>query len=204
MVPRMSTLKLYDYAERLMLLLLVAPFAVAFAAVLPSHPYMIALAIGEMLSVLFILIRKPGQVVATPYAITIAMLGTGLPLLARPTGGVPLAPDHLVSALMVGGLAISIAAKLALNRSFGLVAANRGVKRGGPYLFVRHPMYLGYFVAHIGLLLGNFSWQLICIYSLAWAAQLLRIVEEEKFLMRDPAYVDFAAATKWRILPAIF
>ncbi len=38
----------------------------------------------------------------------------------------------------------SVFRKVLLGLSFGVVAANRGVKIGGPYSFIRHPMYAGY------------------------------------------------------------
>ena len=102
---------------------------------------------------------------------------------------------------MAIGLAINISAKLALNRSFGLVAANRGVKQGGPYKLVRHPMYLGYFVTQLGFLLSSFSWFNLAIYVVAWVFQVLRIIEEEKFLSEDPEYRAFMIRVPRRILP---
>ena len=55
---------------------------------------------------------------------------------------------------MLLGLLVQIAAKLALWRSFGVVPANRGVKTRGPYRLLRHPMYAGYTLTHIGFLIG--------------------------------------------------
>ena len=48
--------------------------------------------------------------------------------------------------LMFLGFGIAVSAKLSLCRSFGVVAGNRGVRTGGLYGLVRHPMYLGYFL----------------------------------------------------------
>jgi protein-S-isoprenylcysteine O-methyltransferase Ste14 len=192
-----------DYGERIFLILLAAPFLLAFARVLPTHPYLIAVATAEMLSVFFILIRKPGAVTITPYAVAIALIGTAAPLLARP-GGTALVPDAVASVLMIGGLLISIAAKVWLNRSFGLVAANRGVKRGGPYRFVRHPMYLGYIVTEFGFLLTSFSLWLAAVYVVAWTAQVLRILEEERILHLDPAYRKYSESVSFRIVPGVF
>jgi protein-S-isoprenylcysteine O-methyltransferase Ste14 len=93
--------------------------------------------------------------------------------------------------------------RFALNRSFGLVAANRGVKRGGPYRLVRHPMYLGYMTTQLGVLLSAFSFQLLALYTAAWACQILRIFEEEKLLMRDEQYKDLARIVRYRVIPKL-
>lgn len=192
--------RLIDYAERLFLCLLCVSFFYSFFTWLPTHPYAFALVVSEGLAVFFILIRKPGNMPVSAYALIIAMLGTALPLLARP-GGAVLMPPLVSSGLMILGIVINISAKLALNRSFGLVAANRGIKRGGPYRFVRHPMYLGYMTTQFGFLLGSWSWSLFAIYCIAWPCQILRIVEEEKLLQRDPEYRMFASQVPRRLLP---
>ena len=38
----------------------------------------------------------------------------------------------------------------------------------------------------------------------AWLAMLLRIDEEEKFLSQDPAYRDYKADVRWRLIPGIY
>jgi len=193
-----------DYAERAVVVLLSLPFLIAFARVLPVHPHLIVLAASEMMAVVLVLIRKPGEMVATPYAFMIALLGTAAPLLIRPTGGIALAPSTVTLFIMLVGAMLSVGAKLFLNRSFGIVAANRGVKRGGPYALVRHPMYLGYIVTEIGFLLAVFSPLNVAFYAIAWSLQVLRILEEEKILRTDGAYLDFSKSTRWRLVPGLF
>jgi protein-S-isoprenylcysteine O-methyltransferase Ste14 len=127
-------------------------------------------------------------------------LGSGLPLLARP-GDVALIPEQAALGLTAIGGVIAIWAKMALRRSFGAIAANRGVKRGGPYRIVRHPMYLGYIIIQIGFLLGYFSLPLLALYVVLWAVQILRIREEEKVLLQDAAYREFAKDVPRRLVP---
>ena len=105
---------------------------------------------------------------------------------------------------MLVGLVLQVAAKFALSRSFGVVAANRGVKKGGPYRLVRHPMYAGYVMTQIAFLLTNPSAWNAAIYGFALACQIGRIVAEERVLVRDPSYRAFAAAVPYRLVPRIF
>ncbi len=189
-----------DYGERFLFVLLITPFILNFLRYMPSHPWAIGIFLSEVLTVVLILVRRPGVMAIRFYPMAVAFLGTALPLLARP-GGIALVPTAVSSALMFGGLFISISSKVSLNRSFGLIAANRGVKSGGPYRFVRHPMYLGYIVTQLGFMLSQFSWHLMTIYSLAWCAQILRIIEEERILMQDEGYRKFAETTPRRLLP---
>ena len=53
-------------------------------------------------------------------------------------------------------------------------------------------MYTGYVLNHIGFLMLFFSvWNLV-IYATCWVLLYLRAIEEERFLLRDPEYVDYA------------
>ncbi len=199
----MSFQKLIDFGERAFVLIFYASLLVRLAPRLSAHPHIILLAISELLVVLFILIRRPGEIAQSPYAIFIAFGGTALPMFVRPDD-TELVPDMVSTALMMGGLVLTIWAKLSLNRSFGVIAANRGVKVGGPYRIVRHPMYLGYITTQFGFLLSNFELMNLAIYSAAWTFQILRMREEESVLCDDPAYRDFAGRVSWRLIPRIY
>ena len=192
-----------DAFERLVLVLLCAPFVLAVAITLTTHPWWILIAISESLAVILILIRKPGAMALAVYPFLIGFGGTALPLIIRPVEGGALVPAAVSSTLMFAGLFLNIASKLFLNRSFGVVAANRGVKRGGPYRLVRHPMYLGYFTTQLGFLLSSFSVQNLLLYLVAWAFQLLRILEEERFLSRDPTYRAYQNKVRYRLIPGL-
>ena len=72
---------------------------------------------------------------------------------------------------MMAGLCVNISAKLFLNRSFGIVAANRGIKRGGPYRLVRHPMYFGSILTQVGFVLASFKLTTLALYLVAWTFQ---------------------------------
>jgi protein-S-isoprenylcysteine O-methyltransferase Ste14 len=105
---------------------------------------------------------------------------------------------------MIAGLLLNISAKVALNRSFGLAAANRGVKRAGPYRLLRHPMYAGYAMTQIAFLLLNPCLWNLGVYALSWSVQILRIRAEEKVLLEDPAYRAYAGEVRFRLLPGVY
>ena len=193
-----------DYLERLFVALLAVPFVIAFAQSLSVHPQFILIAASELLAVVLILTRKRGEMAISAYAFFIAIVGTAMPLMIRPTDGAELVPVWLSTTLMLIGLTFNVSAKLFLNRSFGIVAANRGVKRGGPYRIVRHPMYLGYITTQIGFLLASFSLLTLLFYVTAWVFQVLRIREEEKLLLRDEAYASYSATVRHRLIPGIY
>ena len=115
-----------------------------------------------------------------------------------------MAPQAVGNGLMLAGLALSFYAKVTLWRSFGLVAANRGVKRHGPYRVIRHPMYLGYAITQVGFALLNPVWSNLLIYSAAFGLQVLRLKAEEGLLERDPVYADYMARVRFRLAPGLF
>jgi protein-S-isoprenylcysteine O-methyltransferase Ste14 len=120
------------------------------------------------------------------------------------TAGGGLIPLAAGASLMMAGLVLNISAKIALNRSFGVTAANRGVKRAGPYRFLRHPMYLGYAATQLAFLLLNPSLWNLCAYAASWTAQILRIRAEERVLMEDPAYRAYADGVRFRLVPGLY
>jgi len=99
---------------------------------------------------------------------------------------------------------LQISAKVILGLGFGIIAANRGVKSLGPYRFVRHPMYAGYTLTHIGLLLAMPSLTNAALYSLALGLQISRIYREERILRLDPIYREFASRVRYRLVPYVF
>lgn len=69
---------------------------------------------------------------------------------------------------------------------------------------MRHPIYLGYLITHIGFLSANFSVQNLLVYASVYVAQIYRIYQEEKFLMRDEAYREYAARVRYRLIYGVF
>ena len=163
------------------------------------------LLVSEGVVVLFILLRRPTRDISrrgSDWALGLA--GTLLPLLAVAPEGAPLLPLILCEGIMIAGFALQLSAKLTLRRSFGVVAANRGVKASGPYRLVRHPMYAGYALTHVGFLLsGPVVWNLV-LYGATLAIAVRRILAEERVLRADQAYAALAAKVRYRLVPGIF
>lgn len=179
-------------------------FILAFQ--ITGDPVRLLLLLAEGLILVFILIRRwTGDMSLNPTDWLIAFAGTCLPLLVAPEPGVRALVSEWVSApLFLAGVAIQLSAKVFLFRSFGVLPANRGVMKGGPYRLVRHPMYAGYFVSYVAFLLISPSLWNLCVYALAVTFQLLRIEREERLLSRDPAYQAFKTTTRFRLIPGLY
>jgi protein-S-isoprenylcysteine O-methyltransferase Ste14 len=168
-----------------------------------SHWASLLLLFSEGAVLVFLLIRQSTDRISLRASDWLfAAAGTFLPLLVAADGN-SISPTIGAGLLLVGTI-IHIGAKLSLNRSFGLVAANRGVKQNGLYRFVRHPMYAGYMMTHIGYLLSQASPRNLAVYALLWTFLLLRIHAEERVLSEDPAYRSFADRVRFRLLPGVY
>ena len=114
------------------------------------------------------------------------------------------APEMLTVALSCAGLAIVIAGKITLGRSFALLPANRGVVSSGVYRIVRHPIYMGYLVTHVAYLAANPSLWNIAALVVADVALMARAVCEEQTLAKDAAYREYQTRVRWRVAPGLF
>jgi protein-S-isoprenylcysteine O-methyltransferase Ste14 len=170
-----------------------------------GNPYAPLLLLSETAVAVFALIRRPTANISMDlgdWLLAITATCAGLLIIPGVTLVPALAPLGVTLAL--AGNVIQAWAKLTLRRSFGVTAANRGIKLNGPYRFVRHPMYAGYAVVHIGVLILMFSPMNVVIYTISWWAQILRILAEERLLSQDPAYADYMTRVRWRLIPGLF
>lgn len=169
------------------------------------NPFAPLVIVSETSVVIFVLFRRPTHEIS--YKLSdwlLAIIATCAPLLIVPTQNpVPMIAPLAIVLWSVGTVA-QFTGKLFLRRSFGIAPANRGIKTGGMYRFVRHPIYAGYLLAHIGaLLLIPSRWNL-AIYVVSWAAQIPRILAEERLLSLDADYRDYMGRTRWRLIPGVF
>ncbi|HUY62675.1 MAG TPA: methyltransferase [Candidatus Paceibacterota bacterium] len=150
---------------------------------------------------LFLVRERPVAVSALASDWLIAFSAAFLGLLLRPAAPMSEAAG---AALLAAGTAVNIASVLFLNRSFGLVPAERSIKTGGLYRVVRHPMYASGILTIVGYLLANASLMNAAIVVTNIALLVVRIVREERFLCANERYRQYAARTRWKLLPFVY
>jgi protein-S-isoprenylcysteine O-methyltransferase Ste14 len=161
--------------------------------------------ISETAVMVFVLIRRPTQDISLRLGDwLLAIAATAAPLLIQP--GLDMFPGlaPLGLALVLAGNVVQGLAKLSLRRSFGIAPANRGVKSDGLYRFVRHPMYAGYLMVHIGIMILMPSPLNAVLYTIGWWAQILRLRAEEALLGQDAAYRAYTQKVRYRLIPGVF
>ncbi len=170
-----------------------------------ENPFAPLLLLAETAVLTFVLIRRPTSDISRDSGDwMLAVTATAAPLLIMPVAN-PIPQFAMIGiALVLLGNAFQLSAKLFLRRSFGIAPANRGVKVEGPYRFVRHPMYAGYLAVNIGIMILMPSLFNLVVYTIAWLAQILRLKAEERLLSEDPAYREFKAKVRWRLVPGVF
>jgi len=163
------------------------------------------LVISESLAVFLILTRRFATTVSRrPLDWILSLVAVNAPLLVVPAAASAFVPSQVASTLMIAGMIIQISAKAVLWRSFGLIPANRGIRTKGPYRIVRHPMYAGYTITHIGFLLGFPSLQNFLLYFATFLIEVIRLFREEAILKKDRLYRAYAARVRYRLLPGVF
>jgi len=130
--------------------------------------------------------------------------GGFLPFLLQPDGASPSWGTYVAIPVMTAGLAISFVALMELGRSFGIVAADRGIVSSGPYKLVRHPAYLAYAIGEIGYLFQSFSTWNVAIVAFTWLCQIDRIRAEEALLSGNPEYVTYKNEVRYALIPGIW
>ena len=160
---------------------------------------------SETLVVVLTVVRRTTTIVDRSYKArvltAVSMLG---PVLVRPSAVAALLPEVATVPLSAAGLLIVIGGKLSLGRSFGLMPANRGVVSSGLYRLVRHPIYMGYLITHIGFVAANPAPWNVAMLIAADLALLWRAVCEERTLQQDDAYRAYLQAVRWRVVPGVF
>jgi protein-S-isoprenylcysteine O-methyltransferase Ste14 len=159
---------------------------------------------SEGLVILLLVFRRESSRLSMhPWDWIVALGGSFTVLFIRPAA-TAIVPEFIAIALQFSGTAFEIYAKVFLGRSFGIVAADRGIVLGGPYHIVRHPIYLGYFVTHVGFLLANWSLRNIALFIVIYFFQISRILSEERLLKSEEPYSAYCERVRYRLIPFIF
>jgi protein-S-isoprenylcysteine O-methyltransferase Ste14 len=131
----------------------------------------------------------------------LAVAGTACPLLLRPSDGA----GFLVigSVVQITGIVLIACGLSSLRRSFAVVPANRGIRDGGLYRIVRHPIYFSELVALLGAVLVNPSVVNWAIWVCECGLQYARARAEENFLSSDPVYRAYRERVRHRLIPGL-
>lgn len=161
--------------------------------------------VEQMWFAVVFLARRPPQAVSTRARNwLLAGGGTFGGLLLRPIGAHPAWGVHTGFALQLAGLVLAIISLAALGRSFGFVAADRGLTTRGPYAVVRHPVYASYLLIQCGYVLQNLSAWNILVFALVGACNAGRALAEEQLLARSHAYRAYQRRVRWRLIPYLW
>jgi protein-S-isoprenylcysteine O-methyltransferase Ste14 len=196
-----------DTVERVCLSILVISLAFRIGVgILSGQESIVALFVlaGEFVVLGFVIFgRAAVRSTANTRKWLIAFAGTAAPLFVT-IGGTPFLPLPVIFWVCVTALSLQIAAKINLNRSFGIVPANRGVVTDGFYSVIRHPVYASYLIGHVGFLLLNPNWWNLAVYTVGLCFQVARMIMEEGLLSEDPEYAAYLRHVKYRLLPGVF
>jgi protein-S-isoprenylcysteine O-methyltransferase Ste14 len=134
----------------------------------------------------------------------LAFGGTFGGVLLRPTGAHPLWGVDAGLGIQLLGLAMCMVSFLALGRSFGFAAADRGLVRRGPYAIVRHPIYASYLLLQIGYLLQSISVRNALVVAFVISCNFGRADVEDHLLATNARYDAYRTKTHWRMIPGIW
>jgi protein-S-isoprenylcysteine O-methyltransferase Ste14 len=131
----------------------------------------------------------------------LAVVTVALPLLVRPSQD----PGFVWvgTSIQVAGTLMVVAGLLSLRRSFAVVPGNRGVRIGGMYRLVRHPIYISELIAFLGTVLVNPAAMNWALWVAVCGMQYARALAEEQFLSTDPVYRQYRARVRYRLIPGL-
>jgi protein-S-isoprenylcysteine O-methyltransferase Ste14 len=157
-----------------------------------------------LLMVLTLCRRRASRFTRRPVDWFVAWAASVSPLLFTPLPNASIVHPACGVIIITWGWLIDLYAQFTLGRSFGCVPANRGLKVDGPYRFVRHPMYAGYLISHVGFLLINATWLNLMIFVACYATQVPRLFLEERLLGEEPRYRNYMKLVPYRLIPGVF
>ncbi|HEY5237719.1 MAG TPA: isoprenylcysteine carboxylmethyltransferase family protein [Rhizomicrobium sp.] len=199
----------YGYAIAHMLPQIVAQIASAprsFQTILPAASQIVTIVFLGLQITLFLIRRVPMSKAEGWMPRAAALVGSNLLLALLAIPRVTLSPTMTIfsSLFVLAGTAGAIWSAMWLGRSFAIFPQARALVTGGPYRFVRHPIYLAEQIAAFGILWQyQQPWALLIVLA-NLAAQFPRMYFEEQVLTKNfPFYSAYAACTA-RLVPGVY
>lgn len=177
-------------------------FMTDFAAT--GKPTALAWLVTEALTAFLIATRRRATLVSNRiFDWFCAFAGSVFPMLMRPAGSI--VPDIAAQILMILAIGSTLAARLSLGRSYGIVPSIRGLKTKGIYRHLRHPVYAASIFSCMAFLLTNFSpWNAFCVCGLT-VFSIQRIQSEEDLLLRSSHfYRRYVKRVPTRLIPGLY
>lgn len=159
----------------------------------------------QMWIVVAYLIRRPARTVTRRTGDWLfAFGGTFGGVLSSPFGAHPQWGVDTGLVVQLVGLAMAVVSFLALGRSFGFAAADRGLVRRGPYAVVRHPVYSSYLLLQSGYLLQTQSVRNAAVMLFVTSCNIGRALAEERLLETNELYSEYRLRVRWRMIPRVW
>ena len=166
----------------------------------PPSPATVGLVVINTTALVLFMVRRDASKVGSISEGMLAVSGTFVASFLKDAGQLHDA-KLLPTLVQVAGLLGWAAALGTLGRSFGVVPADRGLVRHGPYRLVRHPIYASEALFFLGYLLAVPTLRSFIIIAIWAALQVGRIIREERIL---GGYNEYRQQVRWRLIPFVW
>jgi len=147
-------------------------------------------------------IATTGSITARAAAVVATLTPFTIPLLAGPPPGP--GRQYAADALLAAGTAWSVWSLRYLGRNLSVFAQARELVDGGPYRWIRHPLYAGEIVSSLGLAIFAGTLAAFGVLLAFCALQGYRVLREEQVLLQAlPRYRSYRNRTA-ALFPGIF
>jgi len=125
-------------------------------------------------------------------------------MLLEPRHDLSPAARLLSAGLIITGNSFAVYSLNYLRNAFSILPQARRLVAGGPYHFIRHPIYLAEAISIVGVLINFLSVPALALLAVQLSCQILRMNYEERVLSAAfPEYEGYRRRTA-RMLPGIY
>ena len=108
--------------------------------------------------------------------------------------------SHPTAPSLGAGVPISLIGLALRGWAAGCLAKNQQLARGGPYAYMRNPLYIGTLLVALGLVVASRNFWLGVLFAAVFALVYLPVIQLEEQHLRElfPSYAEYAA-----VVPAL-